>query len=187
MDLYWTGSQRIETGQLLSKVYEYSHHRWYLYWYVSMLPSKTSPAHHSFAPGRTPRSQVLVKHSLHIETCSTSSSKSIDHPWWKGGKAPAFQSQVAHQEPTKCFWLNWLLVTVEISQNRGILNRVEQFKTQLIMPLYQVPRRNVNTPIPRGKLTGRWYRVKKMTIIWNYFTGRIWFGWIHLHRKLRLL
>ena len=101
-----------------------------------------------FAPGKTPRSQVLVKYSLCIEIWSTFSSKSIERPWWKGGRAPAFQSQVAHQEPTKCFRLNWLLATFKIFQNRRILIQVKRFKTQLIIPLYQAPRRNVSTPIP---------------------------------------
>ena len=145
---------------------------------------------HPFAPGKTPRSQVLVKHSLRVEIWFTSSSNSINcplvvrrkspclvnpyiAPWWKGVRAPAFKSQVPHKEPTKCFRLNWLSMTV-------ILSRVERFKTQIIMPLYLAPRRNVNTPIPGKKLTERRYRVKKMTIVCNYFTEKIWFGRIHL-------
>ena len=64
------------------------------------------------------RSQVLVKHSLHIEIWRAT--------WWKGGSTLAFQSQVAHQEPTKCVRLNWLLVTVKLFQNRRILSRVTQ-------------------------------------------------------------
>ena len=125
---------------------------------------------HPFAPGKTPRSQVLVKHSLRIEIWSTLSNKSLDHPWWKGGR-DTFQYQDAHQEPTKLFRLNWLLVTITIFQNRRILSVVERFKTQLIISLYQV----VNTPTPGKKVD--WliiqYRVKTITTLF-YRKNLIW-------------
>jgi hypothetical protein len=56
------------------------------------------------------------------------------------------------------------------------LSRVERFMTQLIMPLYQAPRRNVNTPAPGKKLTGRWYRVKENGDCLKLFYGKnlIW-------------
>ena len=56
---------------------------------------------------------------------------------------------------------------------------MERFKTQLIMPLYQAPRRNVNTPAPGKKLTGRWYRVKENDDRLKLFYGKNLFGRIH--------
>ena len=129
MALYWTGSQRIETGRLRSKVDEYSPCGRYLYRCTSTLPSKTPPAHTHLPLARPQGRKSWLNIPCALEIWSTSSSKSIDRPLVERRKSPCFPISSCSPRTNQCFRLNWLLMTVKIFQHRRILSVVGRFKT----------------------------------------------------------